>query len=115
MLFARTVLESLPKLYEQGDDTDPIVYARIATPDNAWACYIVEGGEKDHQLEIFALFVSKRYGYNWAQLPLNEVEEDVRRAGLDARLDPDFTPARASKVVGITRHVQPATHEYRFA
>jgi hypothetical protein len=103
MLLQETDLDRLPNLYDQEKENDPIVYAKIATPDNKWTCYIAEAGKKENDTYVFALFVRSRHRYNWAQVPLHEIEDDLRNAGLEARVDRTFTPDRVSVLTGIRR------------
>jgi hypothetical protein len=83
MLLSTKELSSLPALYSQENEEDPVIHVKIAAPARSWACYIAEGGVKGHNYEVFALFVGK-YGCNWGQLPLASIEQDLREAGIDA-------------------------------
>jgi hypothetical protein len=103
MLLKKTDLDRLPHLYEQEAESDPMLHAKLVTTDRRWTCYIAEASEKDGDTYVFALFVSARYGYNWAQLPLHDIEDDLRNAGLQAHLDTEFQPNRASVLTGIRR------------
>jgi len=111
MLIDETTLKTLPPLYEQEDSDDPTIYAKLATPGDAWACYIAEYGKKNGEDVIFGLFVSKKWGYNWAQISLAEIERDLRGANLEARLAPNFTRASASSLTTIRRRIQHVTRE----
>jgi hypothetical protein len=103
MLHANDTLEVVPHLYEQEEQDDPLIYAVIATADHTWACYIAEAEQRNGGYEIFGLFVSKKLGYNWAQLPLTDVEDDLKTAGLEARIEPNVPPRRASELTGVKR------------
>ena len=103
MLLNKAILDRLPHLYSQEAENDPMIHAKLVTPDNRWSCYIAEASEKDDDTYVFALIVSKRFGYDWAQLPLHQIEDDLKHAGLEAHLDPTFRPTRASVLTGIRR------------
>ena len=113
MLIDETTLGSLPPLYKQEDEDDPVIYAKLATPDGHWSCYVAEAGKKNNEYTVFGLFISKRWGHNWAQVPLREIEEDLQDAGLKALLVSDFAPDRASSLTNIPRRIPkaPATAE----
>ena len=103
MLIDETTLNRLPQLYEQEGSPDPMIYAKIATQDETWACYVAEAGKTGDEYTIFGLFVSKKWGHNWAQAPLSEVEEDLKRARLDAQQIEDFKQECASILTGFHR------------
>ena len=103
MLLYETTLNSMPRLYAQEDVGDPTIYAKIATPDETWACYVAEAGKTRGDYTIFALFVSEKWGHNWAQVGLHEVEQDLKHASLDARVVEGFTRGPSSKHTGILR------------
>ena len=103
MLIDETTLNALPLLYAQESVEDPTIYAKIATQDGTWACYIAEAEKKEGDYTIFGLFVSTKWGHNWAQAPLHEVEEDLKRARLNAGQVKEFQQATVSSLTGLRR------------
>ena len=102
MLLSESQLSSLPALYSQEGEEDPVIHLKLVVPGRDWACYIAEAGRKGSAYEVFGLFVGK-YGHNWGQLPLQTIEEDLREVGVDAIPEKDFRPARSSVLTGLTR------------
>jgi len=103
MLLSESQLKSLPALYSQEGEEDPVIHIKLVASDRRWACYIAEAGRKNMGYEVFGLFVGK-YGQNWGQLPLQAIEEDLREVGIDATPERNFQPARSSVLTGFTRH-----------
>lgn len=102
MLLSESELTSLPGLYSQENEEDPVIHAKLSASDQEWACYIAEAGRRGTEYEIFGLFVGK-YGHNWAQLPLTIIEQDLRETGVHAALDRSFRPDRSSSLTGLKR------------
>lgn len=111
MLIESNVLDRIASanaLYSQEAEEDPLIFAKISTPDEKWQCYIAEAGTQKGEFEIFALFVD-RYGHNWAQLPLRVLEEDIRNANFHVRVESSLEPQRISELTGLKRVKGPQT------
>lgn len=92
-------LRTVPGLYNQSRSKDPLIYIKVSTKDREWSCYIAEGGRQGSEYEVFALLVSKRYGYSWAQVPLRVVQGSPSNTDIEI-----IEPTPVSRLVG-TRYL----------
>lgn len=93
-LLTKEILEQLPPLYSQEDDTDPMVICKFFYPDFSWTWYAIEFDGKD-------LF----YGYVVGDYPelgyftLSELLANHGKLGLSIERDRFFQPCRLSQVM----------------
>jgi hypothetical protein len=98
-LISQTALKKVPGLYKQDKTRDPLISATISAADQGWQCYIAEAGRKGKRYEVFALFVGK-HGHNWAQVPIQVIEQDLSLAHMVVRWNVLQKPARVSALAG---------------
>lgn len=87
----------LPKLFDQVNTPDPMVYAKFVTPDSCWTWYVSEGEEVDGDFVVFAFVV----GYalkQWRHFKLSELEGVRGDLGLPIERDLHFEPRPFSQV-----------------
>ena len=104
MLLTKAIKASLPKLYSQENEADPMVYLKFFNPCGAWTAYITEGepatpdnnGDYENNDFLFFGWVTSpepELGY----LSLNELSSVKLRWGLGIERDLHFTPCRLSE------------------
>jgi hypothetical protein len=54
-LLTAELRSTLPPLYGQERNPDPMVYAKFFTPDSSWTWYATEGSEEDGDFIFFGL------------------------------------------------------------
>jgi hypothetical protein len=87
---------SLPPLYAQEGNTDPVVDAKFFTPDSRWTRYVTEGSEEDGDFRFFG-FVSGMDD-EWGYFLLSELESARGPLGLPIERDLHFEPSRFTQV-----------------
>ncbi len=98
-LLTETVKKSLPKLYTQEAEPDPIVHVKFFTPWTSWTWYATEGEPtEDGDFRFFGLVdgQEKELGY----FLLSELESVTGPFGLKIERDMYFTPQPLSKFAG---------------
>ena len=95
-LFPIEFRKNLPSLNAQEGDPDPIVYIKFLTRNSSWAWYVTEGCSEDDDLIFFGFVVGKEM--EWGQFALSELNELCASFDHLVQRDPDFKPARLSKV-----------------
>lgn len=85
---------SLPKLRQQSDVADPIVFAKFFFPASGWTWYVTEG---DFEADDFTFFGHVTgFESEWGYFTLRELE-DVEVSGLRVERDLYFEPTPFSK------------------
>jgi Protein of unknown function (DUF2958) len=101
------VLSTLPALYSQEENPDPMVVCKFFTPDAGWTWYVIEGSpvdadgyyDTDKAKVDFVFFglvsgVEVELGY----FSLSELQSIRGRLGLPVERDLYFAPTRLSEV-----------------
>jgi len=96
-----TALKTLPPLYSQDAKDDPIIYVKLASPDESWVGYLTEGARVGEDFVVFGLFVGA--GKSWGQLSVKKLEEGLHNAGISAHEEMSFHPTPLSHVAGFRR------------
>lgn len=95
-IVSMAALDALPPLYSQEDRDDPVVYVKLASPDQSWVAYLAEGSKQANDFVVFGLFIGT--GRTWTQLPVSKLENGLQSAGLKVKEQP-FDPVPLSRVV----------------
>ena len=99
MLITPELLDKLPALYTQEDEDDPMIHVVLESKDKMWRCFVAEASKQDDDIQLFGFFSSRKYGSNWAQLSVREIECDLQDAGMnEIDVIPATDPKRASKM-----------------
>jgi hypothetical protein len=100
-LLTKEIQQSLPALYSQENEKDPIVHVKYFDPTGSWTWYATEGGEReDGDFEFFGLVIGfeSEFGY----FTLNQLKTAKQGlTGLKAlpiERDIYFKPCRLSQV-----------------
>jgi hypothetical protein len=94
--FPQEVKDSLPKLYAQEKEKDPIVYVKFFTPWSSWTWFITEGEERDGDFLMFGYVIG--HAREWGYISLNELSSVTGPFGLKIERDIHFTPKPRSEV-----------------
>lgn len=88
---------TLPALYSQEAETNPIVYAKFFLPGTGWTWYVTEGSPEEEDYLFFGFVVSleSEFGY----FLLSELEEVRTPLGLAVERDLSFREGRLTDVV----------------
>ena len=87
---------SLPPLYSQEKEKDPIVHCKFFTPDSTWTWYVTEGGEEEGDFLFFGYV--KGFDSEWGYFCLSELQSARGPMGLPIERDLHFRPARFSTI-----------------
>jgi hypothetical protein len=92
-LLPDSVAETIPPLYATENDRDPLVHARLFTPDSSWSWYVTEIDRE--QGLCFGLVVGheRELGY----FRLNELEQVCGPLGRNVERDLDWQPRPLSQ------------------
>lgn len=96
-LLPAEVRESLPKLYSQEGNRDPIVHVKYFTPDSSWTWFATEGEEDEGDFRFFGLVIG--FEREWGYFVLSELASARGPLGLPIERDLHFTPAPISEVL----------------
>lgn len=99
ILLPDDVRASLPPLYSQEKETDPMIHVKYFTPDSSWTWYVTEGETREdgHEPEL---------GY----FVLSELESVTGPMGLHIERDLYFEPKRKSEVTELAQVSPDHTH-----
>jgi hypothetical protein len=88
---------SLPPLYSQEAEADPMVHARFFLPGTTWSWYVTEGEPRDGDFLFFGFVVGLvgEFGY----FLLSELESVQTRLGWRVERDRTFHAGRLTDVV----------------
>ena len=103
-LLPAEVRATMPKLYAQEENRDPIVHVKYFTPDSSWTWYATEGEEQEGDFRFFGYVIGfeREFGY----FVLSELENARGPWGLPLERDLHFTPAPLSEVLRREGHEQ---------
>jgi hypothetical protein len=106
-LLTKNLLQTLPALYSQEDNPDPMVVVKLFTPDAGWTWYAIEGSPVDEQgyydtdkekvdFVFFGLVsgLEVELGY----FSLSELTSIRGKLGLPVERDRYFQPTRLSAI-----------------
>ena len=88
---------SLPKLYAQEKNKDPIVHVKFFTPDAGWTWFATEGQAEDNDFIFFGYVIGLER--EWGYVSLNELSSIRGQYGLTIERDLHFTPGPMSEVL----------------
>lgn len=96
-LLTEELRKALPKLRQQSDVADPIVYAKFFFPASGWTWFVTEGEERGDDFLFFGYVVGleSEFGY----FSLRELEE-VEVSGFQIERDIFFEPMPFSHIHG---------------
>src|SRR5260370_41837753 len=63
---------SLPPLYAQDGNRNPIVHAKFFTPDSNWTWFVTEGSQEEHDFIFFGYVIG--FEEEWGYFALSELE-----------------------------------------
>jgi Protein of unknown function (DUF2958) len=88
---------SLPPIYSQEAEVDPIVHAKFFLPGTHWTWYVTEGEPKEDDFLFFGFVIGldSEFGY----FLLSELESARTPLGLRVECDLTFTAGRLTDVV----------------
>ena len=103
-LLPAEVRASLPKLYAQEGNRDPIVHVKYFTPDSSWTWLATEGQVDEDDFRFFGYVIGLER--EWGYFVLSEMEIARGLLGLPIERDLHFTPAPLSEVLKREGHEQ---------
>lgn len=92
-LLDEALRSSLPKLRQQSEVADPIVFAKFFFPASGWTWFVTEGEAAADDFIFFGHVIG--FESEWGYFTLRELEE-VEVSGLGVERDLDFEPTRFS-------------------
>jgi hypothetical protein len=95
---------SLPKLYAQEGNRDPIVHVKYFTPDSGWTWYATEGQAEENDFVFFGYVIG--HEREWGYFVLSEFESARSLLGLPIERDLHFAPGPLSEVLKREGHEQ---------
>lgn len=95
-LLPEDLRKSLPLLYSQEGNPDPIVHIKFFTPDGCWTWFVTEGSPEDDEFVFFG-FVQGFAG-EWGYFTLSELKAAHGPHGLPIERDLYFKPAPFNKI-----------------
>ena len=89
--------KALPKLRQQSDIADPIVYAKFFFPASGWTWFVTEGEERGDDFLFFGYVIGleSEFGY----FSLREFE-GIKISGFEIERDIFFEPMPFSQIHG---------------
>ena len=94
-LIPQTLLSDIPDLYATEEQTDPICYVKLFTPDSNWTWYIIELSKADAKTCYgYVDGLESELGY----FTLEELEDVHGPLGLAIERDLSFTPTPFSSL-----------------
>jgi len=94
-LIPQTLLSGIPDLYETEEQTNPLCYVKLFTPDSNWTWFIIEFSKADAQTCYgYVKGLDRELGY----FTLKELEEIHGPLGLAIERDMSFTPTSFSEI-----------------
>jgi hypothetical protein len=103
-LLPAEVRASLPALYSQEKNPDPIVHVKYFTPDSNWTWYATEGEEDEGDFRFFGLVFG--FEREWGYFVLSELQSARSPRGFAIERDLYFTPGPLSEVLKREGHEQ---------
>ena len=87
---------SLPPLYAQDGNRNPIVHAKFFTPDSNWTWFVTEGSDEEDDFRFFGYVIG--FEAEWGYFMLSELESARGPLGLPIERDLYFEPGPWSEV-----------------
>jgi hypothetical protein len=103
-LLPEEVRASLPKLYAQDGNRDPVVHVKYFTPDSSWTWYATEGEPEEEDFRFFGYVIG--FEREWGYFVLSELESASGPWGLPIERDLYFKPGPLSEVLKREGHEQ---------
>ena len=99
-LLPQEIKESLPVLYIQESEKDPMVHIKYFDPTGSWTWYVLEGEEVDNDFLFFGFVIGHEAELGYFKLSdLQIAKQGVRGlSGLPIERDLTFAPCRLSEV-----------------
>lgn len=97
--FPDDVKASLPALYSQEKEKDPIVHVKFFTPGSSWMWYATEGEQQGEDFIFFGYVIG--HEREWGYFSLSELSSATGPMGLKIERDIHFTPKPRSQVSDI--------------
>lgn len=89
--------QTLPPLYSQEADPDPIVHIKFFTPDSSWTWYATEGESDGEDFRFFGYV--RGHEDEWGYFLLSELSTARGPLGLPIERDLNFKPGRFHDIV----------------
>jgi hypothetical protein len=96
-LLTQELRASLPPLYTQDGNKDPIVHAKFFTPDSNWTWFVTEGGPEEDDFLFFGYVIGQ--DEEWGYSALSDLESVRGPLGLPIERDLYFKPGPWSDVI----------------
>lgn len=96
-LLTEELRKTLPRLYSQQEQTDPMVYAKFFTPDSNWTWYVMEGEPVGDDFRFFGYV--RGLEEEWGYFLLSELESVRGPLHLPVERDLYFHPGHFTDVV----------------
>ena len=96
-LLTEELRRSLPALYFQEGNPDPVVHIKFFTPDSSWTWYVTEGSAEGDAILFFGYVIG--FEREWGYFHLSEITESLGPMGLAIERDLYFKPVSFSRVV----------------
>jgi hypothetical protein len=94
-LLTEELRRSLPALYAQEKNSDPIVHIKFFTPDSSWTWYATEGSPEGDDFIFFGYVIG--FEREWGYFLLSELTESRGPMGLPIERDLYFKPVPFSQ------------------
>jgi Protein of unknown function (DUF2958) len=95
-LLTAELRKSLPPLYAQEKNDDPVVYIKFFTPDSNWTWYATEGSEEEEDFIFFGYVMGLEE--EWGYFSLSELACARGPLGLAVERDFYFVPTPFSQI-----------------
>jgi hypothetical protein len=96
-LLTEELRASLPPLYAQDGNKNPVVHAKFFTPDSNWTWFITEGGPEGDDYIFFGYVIG--HEEEWGYSALSDLESVRGALKLPIERDLYFTPGPWSEVI----------------
>lgn len=94
--FPEDVKSTLPPLYSQESEKDPVVHVKFFCPWNQWTWFATEGQEQEGDFIFFGYVIG--HEREWGYFSLNELASVTGPLGLKIERDIYFAPKPKSHV-----------------
>ncbi len=99
-LLTQELRDSLPPLYAQDGNDNPIVHAKFFTPDSNWTWFVTEGSQEENDFLFFGFVIG--FAEEWGYFALSGLESARGPLKLPIERDLYFTTGPFKEV--IARH-----------
>lgn len=96
-LLTPELLASLPPLYAQDGNTNPIVHAKFFTPDSNWTWLVTKGNPEEDDFIFFGYVIG--HEEEWGYFALSELESARGPLNLPIERDLYFKPGAFEEVI----------------